>query len=111
MLLCSAAAVAQNLALLTQVLRMFFALVRHVQPVRFLQRTLEQRDTGALSAPVKVLSLTLMQMKVGSSGNVLQDGLGNLEHLAFFLLNRKTDLRRWSSNVIEEINSGKYKIF
>lgn len=85
MLLCSTAAVAQNLALLTQVLRMLFALVRHVQPVRFLQRTLGQRDKGALSTLAMVLSLTLMQIKVGSSGNECRsEGFCDLEQLVSF---------------------------
>lgn len=35
-----AAIVAQHLALLAQVLRMFLALIRHVQPIRFLQGSL-----------------------------------------------------------------------
>lgn len=33
----------------------------------------------------------------------MSEGLGDLEHLVSFSLGRKTDLHRWSSNVIEEI--------
>lgn len=40
MLLHSAAVVAEDFAFFTQVLRMLFTLVRHIQPIRLLQRSL-----------------------------------------------------------------------
>lgn len=43
-LLHSAAVVAKDFAFFTQVLRMLFTLVRHIQPIRLLQRSLEQRN-------------------------------------------------------------------
>lgn len=42
-LLHPAAVVAKDFAFFTQVLRMLFALVRHIQPIRFLQGALEQK--------------------------------------------------------------------
>lgn len=84
MLLCSAAAVSKDLALLTQVLRVLFALVRHVQPVRFLQRTLEQRDIGAFTTLATLPSPTLMQIEVESSTWGTFKHFSDLDNLVFF---------------------------
>lgn len=58
-LLHSAAVVAKDFAFFTQVLRMLFTLVRHVQPIRLLQRSLEQRNWKLMTCIYRNCQLVL----------------------------------------------------